>query len=287
LALTCSIMMNPKSSSPLVSSGDTADNTQPDTPTPDPKAPAVTTYTGPVLLPQHAARLVGIQPSLIAQRGYRSESNFEAVRSYFSDVDPVALRSEMPALMIPVWQLPHQPASEILQFAQPRVGGGFFLRYLMRPRLFEWDYDMCVDCHPAVWPQSSDPELPLVITDGLIEADLISSREVPGVALLAPGRWKGVAGCGGKTVLPGLMGHRLFHHDVFIAFGPEVSDNARLQKSEARLASFLATSSSRRPRVYLVRPPRGPFGGAFTLTEYFAADGTLSELLSTAQKIYG
>ena len=202
----------------------------------------------------------GIDPDVIAARGYRSVTAEEAAELGFA---PSQCRD---GLAIPQWTLAGVQVGWLLKPDNPRVDErGKTLKYEApagsTPHL---------DIHPEARHLLRDPSVTLYFTEGNKKADAAWSRSLPCVSL--PGVWQFVHG---KLVVPDLDEISLKNRLVRVAYDSDVTRKQSVAEALFRLCEALRRRGARVEVVYL---PEGPEGAKVGLDDWFVAGGTVEAL---------
>ena len=164
----------------------------------------------------HKKRLIeesGISPGVVEKRGYRTvEKKAELKRLGFSET-----RCSVPGLLIPIYN----PSGDIVLYQyrpdEPRIKDG-------KPVKYETPSGsrMTLDVHPFAREMLGDPNVPLLITEGIKKGDALVSRGLCAVALLGVWNWRGTNERGGKGILPDWNYMALNGRQVYIVFDSDV-----------------------------------------------------------------
>jgi hypothetical protein len=170
-----------------------------------------------MLLPQHEALIAAsaIAPEVTAARGYRSvTSRAELERLGFGRA-----QRNVPALLIPVWNVHGENGTYQSRPDTPRIKGGKALKYETPA-----GSHLVLDVPPLARPQLSDPTRLLLLTEGARKADAGVSRDLCCVALLGVWGWRGTNDLGGKVALPDWDAIALNDRQVHICFDSDVME---------------------------------------------------------------
>ncbi len=225
-----------------------------------------------LLLPQHAAllRASSVSPEVANARGYRSlTTKADAERLGFGRA-----QRNVPALLLPVWNVAGEVATHQLRPDEPRWADGKPIRYETPSRS-----RMALDVPPPARPWIGDPTRPLFITEGIRKADAAVSRDLCCIALLGVWNWRGTNPEGGSTALPDWESIALNGREVYLAFDSDVMTKPAVYAALARLSAFLASRGARVRVVYL---PPGAGGTKVGLDDFFATGGSVADLLALA-----
>jgi hypothetical protein len=224
------------------------------------------------LLAHHAQLLAAsaIAAEVAATRGYRSVTEKKVLARYgFSPV-----QQQVPALLIPVWDVCGEVALYQARPDEPRVKDGKAIKY-ETPQ----GARMVLDVPPCVRSQLGDPETPLLVTEGARKADAAVSVGLCCVALLGVWNWRGSNEHGGLTALADWESVALKGRRVYLVFDSDAITNPGVCEALARLKGFLERRGASVQVVYL---PSGPEGGKVGLDDFLAAGHSTTELLSLA-----
>lgn len=237
------------------------------------------------LLPHHTETLTAISPDVQTERGYRSEVTPSILASYgFADKNgkpPKWVRECIPALLIPVYNAAGDESLVQIRPDNPRFkADGKPIKYETPP-----GFKICVDVHPRIRANVSDPAIDLWITEGVKKGDSAISRGLCCIALLGVWNWRGSNDAGGTTALPDWEQFAFKHKDgtarrVYIAFDSDIS---RKPEVAAALRRFVAWLEFRGASVIIVYLPDGEGGEKTGLDDYFERGGTAETLLELAK----
>lgn len=175
-------------------------------------------YPGLALLPEHEALLAAsaIGPEVARARGYRSVTDPDELQRL-----GFAPAQRRPGLLVPIFDVFGNVDYQIRP-DEPRVDE--------RGRVIKYEipagHCLLIDVHPAQRDRVRDPNIPLVIVEGIRKADSITSNgPYCAIALLGVFGWRGTNEFGGLTTLPDWEGIALKGRVVYIAFDadPETS----------------------------------------------------------------
>jgi len=221
------------------------------------------------LLPHHAAELIagsGIDPAIIASRGYRSVTAQEAAALGFA---PSQCR---PGLLMPQWTLAGIQVGYLLKPDEPRTVDDKILKY-EAPAGSVPHFDM----HPDALPALRDPSQTLFFTEGNKKSDAAWSRGHACVAL--PGVWMFLHG---RLVVPDLDEIPLEGRRVRLIFDSDVTRKASVAEAFLRFAEVLRRRGATVEIVYLPEP-EGEDGGKTGLDDWYIAGGTAEALDTLAR----
>ncbi len=226
-----------------------------------------------LLLPQHAALIEAssISTDVAAARRYRSlTTKVDAERLGFGRA-----QRNVPALLLPVWNVAGEVATYQLRPDAPRVNRDG------RPIKYETPSGsrMALDVPPPARPWIDDPKRPLFITEGVRKADAAVSRGLCCLALLGVWNWRGTNADGGATALSAWESVAVNGREVYLAFDSDVMTKPVVYAALARLSVFL---KDRTARVRVVYFPPGVGGTKVGLDDFFATGGSVADLLALA-----
>ena len=227
----------------------------------------------PDLAPQHA-RLIddsAIAPDVALTRGYRTVTTRAALR----ELGFGSRQLRVPALLVPVWNVHGEVVLHQLRPDTPRVVDGKPLKYETPAGA-----RMALDVPPAARSSLGDPARPLFITEGARKADAAVSRGLCCVALLGVWNWRGSNAQGGKLALADWDSIALAGRKVYVAFDSDVCEKKPVRTALSRLGRFL---ESRGAEVLFIYLPPAEGGAKVGLDDFFAAGGTVEELLRHAE----
>src|SRR5262245_23671072 len=130
-----------------------------------------------------------ISPEVAKTRGYRSLTSKAALQQLgFSKSQQLP-----PALLIPVYDVHGEIATYQIRPDGPRVG------QKGKPCKYETcsGTRMVLDVHPSILRQLGNPEVPLLVTEGIRKADAAVSSGLCCIALLGVWNWRGTNEYGG------------------------------------------------------------------------------------------
>jgi hypothetical protein len=250
-----------------------------------PQDPPVRPYPGLPLARHHEARLAQarILPEVALARGVRTITEAaKLVPFHFA-----AYQRRVPGLLLPVYPVvgpldsTSGRASEFAAYRpdEPRRRKDHVLKYEA-----PLGARNCLDCLPVRRALLADPRVPLVITEGLIKSDAITSaaiREgasVVCVSVQGTWNWRGRNVFDGLTAVADWEQIALNDRPVFIAFDSDAARNPSVHIAMARLKVFLEARGATVLIVYL--PDRGD--GSKCGADDYLADHTLLEMLALA-----
>ena len=222
------------------------------------------------LLPEHLAMLreaSGLSDEVIAERGYWSATKFVEVRRLgFSE-----RQRNVPALVIPLWNVDGEMAGYQLRPDKPRVGrDGRVVKYETPQKS-----RAILDVPPRCQPDLGDPSRVLWITEGSKKTDALASAGVCALALSGVWNWRGSNDFGGKLALGDWDSIALNERLVRLAFDSDVSRNRHVALALQRLAGFL---ERRHAVVEIVYLPDAPSGAKQGVDDFLATGGTMAQL---------
>jgi hypothetical protein len=226
------------------------------------------------LLPQHI-RLIeesGIEKGVAQARGYRSVT---------AKAELVALgfgrnQCRVPALLIPIYDTRGDLVTYQLRPDNPRINDrGKPVKY-ETPR----GTSMVIDVPPPIRHLIANPNVPLIITEGVRKADSAASRGLCCIDILGVWNWRGTNEYGGKTALADWENIALEGREVYLCFDSDVVRKPEVHQALHRLKAFL---ESRKANVRVIRLPDGDDGAKVGLDDYLASGRTTEELFALAQ----
>lgn len=140
---------------------------------------------------------------------------------------------------------------------------------------------MVLDVPPAARGRLGDPRAPLFITEGVRKADSAVSKGLCCVDVLGVWNFRGTNEHGGKTALPDWEYVAFNDRQVFLVFDSDAVLKHEVHRALARLKAFL---EHKRADVSVVYLPQAADGSKVGLDDYFAAGGTVDDLLGHATR---
>jgi hypothetical protein len=177
-----------------------------------------------------------IQEKVIAARGYRSVAHkADLKRLGFSEAQRL-----VPTLLIPIWSVTGEIALYHHRPDTPRIRDG-------KPTKYEFPAGarMAIDVHPKIQDMVRDPNIPLLVTEGVKKADSAISRGLCCIALLGVWNFRGTNEFGGKTALPDWESIALKDRQVYIVFDSDVMQKPQIHQALVRLSAFLNQRGAR------------------------------------------
>jgi hypothetical protein len=218
---------------------------------------------GPTLLTQHRnyIRNRAVADDVAVKRGYQSAiGRTDLERLGFGRTQQL-----VPALVIPIHSVRPEVESYQLRPDTPR------LNEKGRPRKFEMKAGarMLMDSHPRLTRPSeaggvaliADPQVPLVLTEGILKADSAISIGLPCIALLGVWNWRGSNEAGGKVALPDFEWVALDGRVLYIAFDSDAMEKREIHSALVRLKLFLESRKAIVRLIYLPPCERGEKNG--------------------------
>lgn len=226
----------------------------------------------PDLLPQHQKLLddSGISSEVQRQRGYRSVHDFgELLKLEFARSQCIT-----PCLLIPIHGVGGGIVLHQIRPDAPRTHGGQIAKYEVPA-----GSTLRLDVPPTCRQYLNDVSVPLVVTDGVRQADSGASKGLCCVAVLKQGRNIGSKADGKLGSLPDWGQIALANRAVFIVFSLQVMADPRHRKA---LVSFKKSLVKRGATVQFIVLP-GKEGRETTgLDDYLAAGHTANDLFALA-----
>jgi Domain of unknown function (DUF3854) len=215
------------------------------------------------LLPRHERELVigsGIDPAVIARRGYRSITAAEAAALGFAPTQAKA------GLFLPTHALAGVQIGGLLKPDEPR------LNEQGKPLKYEAPAGSVpmLDIHPGARHLLEDPTQPLWFTEGHKKADAAWSHGLPCVALTGVYMFLHQ-----RYVVPDLDDINLRDRDCRIAFDSDATRKRSVADARLRFAEALRRRGAKVSVVYL---PEAPGGAKVGLDDFFVGGGTVAEI---------
>ena len=211
----------------------------------------------------------GLSPQLIQARGYRTATTSgELVALGFSK----AQAALVPALLIPMHRPDGTHAGHQLRPDAPRIIRGKPIKY-ETPK----GGGNVLDVPPSVRSQVLNPNVTLIVTEGVKKADALAGAGAAVVALTGVWNWKGKDPGGGKGfALPAWESIPFGGRRVVVLFDSDGRTNANVRKAGEALRRYL---QDRGADARLVFVPPGPDGRKQGADDYLLAGGDLAALL--------
>src|SRR5271155_5825773 len=189
---------------------------------------------GVSLADTHAALIAAsaIDPEVASERGY-----FTATRkNQLAALGFPPSQQIVPSLVNSVWGVSGEIVGYQLRPDKPRIDrkSGKPCKYETRAGM-----RMALDVPPHCRPLLSDPNVPLLITEGARKADAAASQGLCCVALLGVWSWRGGNEHGGLTALGDWESIALNGREVYIAFDSDVTLKREVYGALVRLKEFL------------------------------------------------
>lgn len=220
---------------------------------------------------QHLELGSGIPAELIAARGYETIATKVGLKQRgFGDS-----QLNVPALLIPLWNVHGELAGYQCKPDSPRIRNGKALKYETPAGM-----KMLIDVPPAIRHLIGNPKLPLWITEGVKKVDRAAAAGLCCVGLLGVWNWRGSNADGGMTALADWESIALRGRTVVIAFDSDVMTKRPVLAAMSRLREFL---KSRGAEVQVCLLPPGPAGEKTGLDDYFVRGGTVQDLMQFVQ----
>jgi hypothetical protein len=229
------------------------------------------------LLPQHAQMLAasGIREDVIEARCYQSvETKAELRRLGFSDSQCL-----VPTLLVPIWNVQGERGLLHHRPDNPRLREGKLAKYELPA-----GGRMALDIHPFIRDKVRDPNIPLVITEGVKKGDAGVSLGLCCIAVIGTWNWRGTNEHGGKTVLPDWESIALKDTNdrgrtVYIVYDSDVMTKREVYQALVRLSEFLKSRGAHVLYIYL---PHGDGGRKVGLDDFLVSGHTTDDLLALA-----
>lgn len=237
------------------------------------KCPIRRVYKQPCLLQHHMKMLrddSAINNEVIIDRGYRSINDPNTLKSLgFANS-----QCRVPGLLIPVhhvtenW-LDKNPKSITYQYRPDTP------RQDEKGRIIKYEIPagskLCLDVPTSIQNKMCDPFEPLWITEGSKKADSAICHGLCCIALMGVWGWD----------VSDWQLIELRHRRVYIAFDSDVMTNPKVHEALRRFVPFLRSRGATVNRIYLHSTSDGRKVG---LDDYFAADGTKTELFTFTRR---
>lgn len=228
----------------------------------------------PKLSPAHREQLEvgsGLPTELVAARRYETVTvKAELKRRGFGDS-----QLNVPALLIPLWNVHGEIAGYQCKPDFPRIRSGRVLKYETPAGM-----KMVIDVPPSVLHLIGNPSVPLWITEGVKKVDRAVAAGLSCVGLLGVWNWRGSNSDGGMTALADWESIALKGRTVIIAFDSDVMTKRPVLAAMSRLREFLM---GRGAEVQICLLPPGPAGEKTGLDDYFVRGGTVQDLMQFVQ----
>ncbi|HKP53210.1 MAG TPA: DUF3854 domain-containing protein [Chloroflexia bacterium] len=231
--------------------------------TPNSQAPG--NKSANLLLPQHAEMLAmsAIGQDIIAARGYCSITRkADLTQLGFAETQRV-----VPTLLVPIWSATGEVSLYHHRPDKPRIRDG-------KPAKYEFPAGsrMIIDVHPTIKGKIGDPNVPLLITEGVKKADAAITQGLVCVALIGTWNWRGTNEYGGKTALPdweyiAVKATNDRSREVYICYDSDVMLKRQVHQALARLSQFVESRGAKVNFIYL---PHGLNGQKVGLDDFLA-----------------
>lgn len=227
-----------------------------------------------IVLPQHKALIEasGISTEVSLERGYRSIETKSALQVLGFGRG----QGSVPALLLPL----HGVRGEIVGYQirpdTPRQGrDGRLVKYETPAGAA-----VTLDIHPRMRAAVGNPDLPLVITEGVRKGDAAASLGICCIALIGVWSWRGSNEFGGKTALADWEYVALKGRRVLVAFDSDVTTKPAVFSALKRLKTFL---EARGAKVEIVHLPAGSDESKCGLDDYLVQGKTYDDLVKLAR----
>ncbi len=209
----------------------------------------------------HQSRLFdesGLSPSVIELRGYRSLTGTDAATKISAGEFPERwLKDVSGALAIPVYRPDGTPHSEMLRLNKAVQSGKSSRKYVLPV-----GRSNVLDVHPSVREYVADPEVPLVITEGIIKSDAILSHVPEGqrlctVAISGAYGWRASVDSEGSIACPDFYDLALGGRRIFLVADSDYQTNKNVKKGWDELARYLTSKAGESKVSIVVVPMRG------------------------------
>ncbi|MHB8397792.1 MAG: DUF3854 domain-containing protein [Candidatus Limnocylindrales bacterium] len=200
------------------------------------------------LLPQHAALLTAsaISVEVAEARCYRSVEQ----RTRLTELGFASTQAQVPALLIPIWNVHGEIALYQTRADEPRIVDGKAIKY-ETPR----GSRMVLDVPPNSRAHLRDPGVPLFVTEGVRKADAAATAGLCCIDVIGVWSWRGTNEHGGTTALADWESLALNERIVSIVFDSDVMTKISVHQALARLKAFL---ESRGAHVRIIYQTGGP-----------------------------
>lgn len=203
-----------------------------------------------------------ISPDIIEERGYHSATSKGQVGELEPRLSPTQRR--VPGLVIPAYRADNAaPYAHVLRPDQPRERNGKRIKYE-----FPASVSPCLDVLPRFHPHLTDPDTPLLITEGAKKADAAASLDrYVAVNLNGVYGWRGRGKAGGVAALADWEHITLAGRHVVLAFDSDSATNEQVRQALNRLAAFLASKGA---IMQMINLPMGPDAKKLGLDDWLA-----------------
>ncbi|MFQ3678838.1 MAG: DUF3854 domain-containing protein, partial [Fimbriimonadaceae bacterium] len=186
-------------------------------------------------------------------------------------------QARTPGLLCPIWS----PSGEVVSYQfrpdSPRFRDGKTIKYESLP-----DRGSRLHVPPIVRSKVANPEVPLMITEGVKKADAAASAGFACVALPGVWNWKRRNEYEGSVTVGDLENVPIKGRDVFVCFDSDAVEKPAVRKAEKRLAGFLRSKGA---TVRVVRIPDPGDGSKAGLDDFLACGGDLAGLIEQAREL--
>lgn len=225
------------------------------------------------LSPAHYASLAqdsGIPDSVIAERGYHTATTQAALKRLgFADY-----QLSTPGLVLPLHGVLGDPVGYQVRPDRPRIKDGKPVKYETPAGM-----QMVLDVPPRARPLLGNPNLPLLVTEGVKKGDALAAHGLCAVALLGVWNFRGTNEDRGKLVLPDWQFIALNGRRVYVVFDSDVMVKPNVHAALAQLRSVLGRLGADVAFIYL---PFGDNGAKQGADDFLAAGHSVDDLLALA-----
>lgn len=179
-----------------------------------------------------------IQSSIIESRGYYTALTKAELR----EIGFPASQQLAPALVVPLFNPDGTKAGYQIRPDSPRLILG-----RKKPNKYETPNGQqnILDVHPEAVPLLRDPNIPLIITEGVKKGDaMFGAWGKPVVTLSGVDNWRGKNELGGLMALAAWNDIPLKGRTVYIAFDSDISENIDVKRAAEKLAAYLKSKGA-------------------------------------------
>lgn len=220
-----------------------------------------------------------ISPDIIESRGYYSLTKSQILSLVQQEIiSPASMRAEG-WMGIPLWRPDGNKHGEIIRLFD---GDPDVFKYVWPTGL-----RLCLDVHPDNLQYLLDPDVDVVITEGVKKSDAILSaarREGKKLVVLAANGcegWKTKVAGGSSVASPDFLDIAWEDRRVYVNSDSDYSTNNRVSSGWNGCASYISSKTGEHRTFLVVTPPRGvEKQGA---DDWLAGGKTLDDLLEHAQ----
>lgn len=217
----------------------------------------------------------GIDPAVIAERGYRTVERGDRDELDQLGIPFWALSSDQrfPGLLLPMYRATGEQITVQFKPAKPVTIKGKPLKYVSVRGVNR------LDVHPRNRARITDVTVPLWITEGVKKGDALASRGCCVVTLTGVFNWRSKLATLGDWEDVALKGR-----EIILCFDADAKTNMNVARAMVRLGRWLKSKGAKTVR-YLIVP--NEINGTRTkgVDDYFAAGGTIEVLEAVATTI--